>query len=155
MHYASPNKESESSSNTPCGLYVCVFGQLMFVVQHTLCAHKNEILAHTINRRPERRVIITDTLVEWSIPSFTDIVGSESSFKCVIMDVPERDKESGGLLLTYCCLPTPFTLVSGDESPIFSLVVLQSAFPSIWPAVSSLRCGLSTNPGVTTWWVCG
>ena len=38
--------------------------------------------------------------------------------------------------------------------PIFPLVVLQAASPSIWPAVQSLRRGLSTNPGVTMWCVC-
>ena len=40
------------------------------------------------------------------------------------------------------------TLASG-ASPIFSLVVHQPASPSIWPAVQSLRRGLSTIPGVT------
>ena len=46
-----------------------------------------------------------------------------------------------------CCLPTPMTLASGG-SPMFPLVVHQPASPSIWPAVQSLRRGLSTNPGV-------
>ena len=36
---------------------------------------------------------------------------------------------------------------------MFPLVVHQPASPSIWPAVQSLRQGLSTNPGVTTWCV--
>ena len=40
-------------------------------------------------------------------------------------------------------------------SPIIPLVVHQPASPSIWPAVQSLRWGLSTNPGMTTWCVCG
>ena len=53
-----------------------------------------------------------------------------------------------------CCLPTPMTLASGD-SPMFPLVVHQPASPSIWPAVQSLRRGLSTNPGATMWCVCG
>ena len=53
-----------------------------------------------------------------------------------------------------CCLPTPMTLASG-ESPMFPLVVHQPASPSIWPAVQSPRRGLSTNPGVTMWCVCG
>ena len=53
-----------------------------------------------------------------------------------------------------CCLPTPMTLASGG-SPMFPLVVHQPASPSIWPAVQSLRRGLSTNPGVTMWCVCG
>ena len=36
-------------------------------------------------------------------------------------------------------------------SPIFLLVVHQTASPFIWPA----EWGLSTNQGVTTWCVCG
>ena len=51
-------------------------------------------------------------------------------------------------------LRTPMTLASG-ESPMFPLVVHQPASPSIWPAVQSLRWGLSTNPGVIMWCVCG
>ena len=46
------------------------------------------------------------------------------------------------------------TIASGG-SPVFPLVVHQPASPSIWPAVQSLRRGLSTNPGVTMWCVCG
>ena len=38
------------------------------------------------------------------------------------------------------------TLASGG-SPMLLLVVHQPASPSIWPAVQSLRRGLSTNPG--------
>ena len=53
-----------------------------------------------------------------------------------------------------CCPPTPMTLASGG-SPMFPLVVHQPASPYIWPAVHSLRRGLSTNPGVTMWCVCG
>ena len=53
-----------------------------------------------------------------------------------------------------CCLPTPMTLASGG-SPMFPLVVHQPASLSIWPAVQSLRRGLSTNPGATMWCVCG
>ena len=34
---------------------------------------------------------------------------------------------------------------------MFPLVVQQPASLSIWPAVRSLRRGLSTNPGVTTY----
>ena len=56
--------------------------------------------------------------------------------------------------LLLCCLPTPMTLASGG-SPMFPLAVHQPASPSIWPAVQSLRRGLSTNPGVTMWCVCG
>ena len=56
-----------------------------------------------------------------------------------------------------CCLPTPMTLASGGGgwSPMFPLVVHQPASPSNWPAVQSLRWGVSTNPGVTMWCVCG
>ena len=39
--------------------------------------------------------------------------------------------------------------------PMFPLVVHQPASPSIWPAVQSLRRGLSTNPGAIMWCVCG
>ena len=53
-----------------------------------------------------------------------------------------------------CCLPTPMALASGG-SPMFPPVVHQPASPSIWPAVQSLRRGLSTNPGATMWCVCG
>ena len=49
----------------------------------------------------------------------------------------------------------PMTLASGGGSPMFPLVVHQPASPSIWPAVQSLLRGLSTNPGVTMWCVCG
>ena len=41
-----------------------------------------------------------------------------------------------------------------DRSPILPFVVHQTAFPSFWKAVWSLRRGLSTNPLVTTWCVC-
>ena len=57
-------------------------------------------------------------------------------------------------VMLCCCLPTPMTLASGG-SPMFPLVVHQPASPSIWPAVQSLRRGLSTNPGATMWCVCG
>ena len=53
-----------------------------------------------------------------------------------------------------CCLPTPMALASGG-SPMFPLVVHQPASPSFWPAMQSLRRGLSTNPGATMWCVCG
>ena len=61
---------------------------------------------------------------------------------------------SQSVLTVCCCLPTPMTLASGG-SPMFPLVVYQPASPSIWPAVQSLWRGLSTNPGVTMWCVCG
>ena len=69
----------------------------------------------------------------------------------------ERNSEELPQLLNIgccCCLPTPMTLASGG-SPMFPHVVHQPASPSIWPAVQSLRRGLSTNPGVTMWCVCG
>ena len=55
------------------------------------------------------------------------------------------------LILCCCyCLPYPMILASGGGGvPIFPHVVHQSASPSIWPAVQSLRQDLSTNPGVT------
>ena len=53
-----------------------------------------------------------------------------------------------------CCLLTPMTLASRG-SLMFLIVVHQPASPSIWPSVMSLRQGLSTNPGVTMWCVCG
>ena len=62
--------------------------------------------------------------------------------------------ESAHCSTACCCLPTPMTLASGG-SPMFPLVVPQPASPSIWPAVQSLRRGLSTNPGATMWCVCG
>ena len=64
-----------------------------------------------------------------------------------------NDPTRGGTVCC-CCLPTPMTLASGG-SPMFPLVVHQPASPSIWPAVQSLRRGLSTNPGATMWCVCG
>ena len=50
--------------------------------------------------------------------------------------------------------PLSCPLIVGG-SPMFPLVVHQPASPSIWPTVQSLRRGLSTNPGVTMWCVCG
>ena len=58
------------------------------------------------------------------------------------------------VLTCCCCLPTPMTFAS-EGSPIFPFVVHQLASLSIWPAVHSPRRGLSTNPGVTMWCVCG
>ena len=45
---------------------------------------------------------------------------------------------------------TTMKIASGG-SAILKLVVHQPASPSIWPAIQSLRRGLSTNPGVTMW----
>ena len=51
-------------------------------------------------------------------------------------------------------LPTPLTLVCGGR-PIIPLLVHQPAYLSILPAAPSLQWGLSTNPGVTVWCICG
>ena len=77
----------------------------------------------------------------------TSFRGTKSSTRIVRTGVPQGSK-------LCCCLPTPMTLASGG-SPMFPLVVHQPASPSIWPAVQSLRRGLSTNTGVTMWCVCG
>ena len=60
---------------------------------------------------------------------------------------------TGLMLVCCCCIPTPMTLASGG-SPMFPLVVHQTASPSIWLPVQSPRRGLSTDPGVTMWCVC-
>ena len=65
-----------------------------------------------------------------------------------------RRVRRGIIYCCFCCLPTPMTLASGGN-PMFPLVVHHPASPSIWPAVQSLRRGLSTNSGVTMWCVCG
>ena len=78
----------------------------------------------------------------------------------ITTDFMVSDKISDNMALhaslscVLCCLPTPMTLASRG-SPMFPLVVHQPASPSIWPAVQSLRRGLSTNPGATMWCVCG
>ena len=51
------------------------------------------------------------------------------------------------MLMGVWGLPIPITIVS-VVIPIFPLVVHQSGTPSI-------QRGMSTNPGVTTWYVCG
>ena len=66
----------------------------------------------------------------------------------------DRYRQEVEAALSCCCLPTPMALASGG-SPMFPPVVHQPASPSIWPAVQSLRRGLSTNPGATMWCVCG
>ena len=62
-----------------------------------------------------------------------------------------RNREANRCLL---CLPTPLTLVCGG-SPIIPPLVHQPAYLSIWPAAPSLQRGLSKNPGVSLWCVCG
>ena len=83
---------------------------------------------------------------------------SEITEQIIIDSIQELSSTSAagpdGVPLCCCCLPTPMTLASGG-SPMFPHVVHQPASPSIWPAVQSLRRGLSTNPGVTMWCVCG
>ena len=60
-----------------------------------------------------------------------------------------------GIFFFVVVYPLPWHLLVGGGGPIFPFVVHQPASPSIWPAVQSLRRVLSTNPGVTTWCVCG
>ena len=67
-------------------------------------------------------------------------------------------KHVNSVLLSFpcCCLHTPLTLVwGGGLSPIIPFLVHRQAYPSIWPAASSLQRGLSLNPGVTMRYVCG
>ena len=45
--------------------------------------------------------------------------------------------------------------LAGGGTPIFPLMVPLPTSSYIWPAVQSSRRGLSTNPGVTMWCVCG
>ena len=83
-------------------------------------------------------------------------------YSCVpcISTIPTRPSRlislstMGGGVQSCCCLPTPLTLVCGG-SPIIPLLVHHPAYLSIWPAAPSLQRGLSTNPGVTVWCVCG
>ena len=96
------------------------------------------------------------TSVFWSMVSTKSLHFSVCAHRCgsgwfySILAVQVR----WGLFYRGCCLPTPMALASGG-SPMFPLVVHQPASPSIWPAVQSLRRGLSTNPGATMWCVCG
>ena len=62
------------------------------------------------------------------------------------------EMEKSSLNFIYPFLILLLTLASGG-SPMFPLVVHLPASPSIWPAVQSLRRGLSTNPGVVRMWV--
>ena len=109
------------------------------------CADKKPLLTSPIMKR--RLQICNDYLLWTSADWKTVIISDKRSFRLVW----------GGLKLVKmccCCLPTPMALASGG-SPMFPLVVHQPASPSIWPAVQSLRRGLSTNPGATMWCVCG
>ena len=74
--------------------------------------------------------------------------------ECLGKSTPPSSKAPNCHRRCCCCLPTPMTIASGG-SPMFPLVVHQPAFPSIWPAMQSLRRGLSSNPGVTMGCVCG
>ena len=53
------------------------------------------------------------------------------------------------------CYSMLYVCVRNVIDVVFPLVVHQPSSPSIWPAVQSLRRGLSTNPGATMWCVCG
>ena len=75
--------------------------------------------------------------------------------QCDSSSCPDCGMDPRDVPCCFCCLPTPMTLASGGGSPMFPLVFHQPASPSIWPAVQSLRRGLSINPGVTMWCVCG
>ena len=69
-----------------------------------------------------------------------------------------RHREKVNCVYVPCCcyLPTSLTLVCvWGGSPIIPLLVHQPAYLSIWPAALSLQRGLSTNPGVIVWCVCG
>ena len=82
-----------------------------------------------------------DTLLENMLSGFNfGIVNSDLSTKLPSNANPYSPD-------VCCCLPTPMTLASGG-SPMFPLVVHR-------PASLLLRRGLSTNPGVTMWCVCG
>ena len=92
------------------------------------------------------------------VPSVSRSVGTTTCVADVKHVVPPKSsppkKDTKSTKPSCCWLPTPMTLASGG-GPMFPLVVHQPASPSIWPAVQSLRRGLSTNPGVTMWCVCG
>ena len=51
--------------------------------------------------------------------------------------------------------PLSWPLIVGGGSPIFPRVLHQPDSTSLWTAVKSVRRGLSSNPGVTMWCVCG
>ena len=90
----------------------------------------------------------------WLNP-FATVLFNVCSAVCLFVGLFHIGNWSSWLLRhSCCCLPTPVTLASGG-SPMFPIVVHQPASPSIWPAVLSLRRGLSTNPGVTMWCICG
>ena len=104
---------------------------------------------------PVKRVCYADDLTVWA--TGVNIPDMEDSLNSYLKEITEYLKDNSLLISTpkcCCCLPTPMTLASGG-SPMFRLVVHQPASPSIWPAVQSLRRGLSTNPGATMWCVCG
>ena len=78
------------------------------------------------------------------LPCFTTDVGNVGCY----------DDLLSSLFVVVAVYPLPRPLLVGD-SPVFPHVIHQAASPSIWPAVHSLRRGLSTNPGMTMWCVCG
>ena len=107
-----------------------------------------------IPTEPVNRVCYADDLTVWA--SGVNISDLEVSINNYLEEITAYLKDNSLLISApkCCCLPTPMALASGG-SPMFPLVVHQPASPSIWPAVQSLRRGLSTNPGATMWCVCG
>ena len=81
---------------------------------------------------------------------------------CLYSQTPSEEAERegfpanalNGILVVVVVYPFPWPLLLGG-TPIFQRVFHQPASPSIWPAVQSLWWGLSTNLGVTMWYVCG
>ena len=92
-----------------------------------------------------------------SLPISSSAISASTLANHVLLGLPTGLLPSTlNFIFTHCCccLPTPMTLASGGSS-MFLLVAHQPVSPSILPAVHSLRWGLSTNPRVTMWCVCG
>ena len=86
---------------------------------------------------------------------FHDYIGGILSlliFNCVTLERLGTIWYYGITLLLF--LPTPLTLVCGGN-PIIPILVPQPTYHSIWSAAPSFHRGLSTNPGVTVWRICG
>ena len=107
------------------------------------------ILAPTL---PSVKLLFLGLSFKFHLYSFSLSVSLKPSFHAILLHSCMLSQIY--LFHPCCCLPTPMALASGG-SPMFPLVVHQPASPSIWPAVQSLRRGLSTNPGATMWCVCG
>ena len=71
----------------------------------------------------------------------------------ILVDLLIHVRRLEGKHVTCPAPPIPMTIASGG-SPIFPLVVPQPASPSIWPAVQSLRRGLSTRDNRCTVYTC-